>query len=185
MADLSSKYPTLGSGGGLFLKLQDGDTVKVRIFSDPVYFDSEFKDNLSARIAWVVWNHDEQKAQIWATNGATYNSVKDLVMDEEYGDVTKYDIKITRTGTVQQTRYSVRPGVKKYPLLGAQIDACNAIDPIEVISRSETAQHVMYLEEHREEKAEKVIQVDEEPETPDEVDENVPEEEISLDNIPF
>ena len=191
---LEDKYKTVGGGGGgSFLKINDGETVKVRIVSDPVYFDNEYKGQLSARIAWVVWNHDEQKPQIWQTNGATYNSVKDLVADDEYGDPTEYDIKITRTGIEQQTRYSVRPGAKRYSLEDDQLEQCNAIDIIAKIDRSEYTHHVMWLEEHREDK---------EPEDPEESgyakakakrDEIAGENEeqpldgepINLDDIPF
>lgn len=186
MTDLNSKYPTISGGGGLFLKLNDGDTVKVRLYSDPVYFDSEFKGNLSARFAWVIWNHDEEKAQIWATNGATYNSIKDLVLDEEYGDPSEYDIKITRTGTEQQTRYSIRPGTQRYVLTTEQLQACKGVDIIEKIDKSDSTQHVMWLEEHREQKAN--------PETPskevgtknkDTVIEDISDQPINLDDIPF
>lgn len=185
MGDINSKYPSLGGGGGTFLKLNDGDTVKVRIMSDPVYFDNDFKGDLTPRIAWVIWNHDENKAQIWATNGATYNSIKDLVSDDEYGDPQKYDIKITRTGTMQQTRYSVRPGTARDPLSVDQIKACEAIDPIEVIGRSQTAQHVMWLEEHREEKNKPDDSEEQPAKKVDTVIEDIGDEPINLDDIPF
>jgi len=177
MSDINSKYPTVPGGSGVFLKLQDGDTVKVRLMSDPIYFESEFKDNSSARFAWVVWNHDEELAQIWVTNGATYNSIKDLVLDDEYGDPTAYDIKITRTGTMQQTRYSVRPGTKRYELKPDQVKACQNIDPITVIDKPDNTSHVMFLEEHREEKAE--------AKKDDVVIEDIGDEPINLDDIPF
>lgn len=178
MSDISKKYPNVSTGGGLFLKIADGETVKVRLFSDPIYFDSEYKGNLSARFAWVIWNHDVGQAQIWATNGATYNSIKDLVLDEEYGDPSEYDIKITRTGVEQQTRYSVRPGTKRYKLSEDQIEACEAVDAIELIDKPDNTQHVMWLEEHREEKIqEKENKIDEVAEVGDEP--------INLEDIPF
>lgn len=193
MADFKSKWPSVGAGGGLFLKLQDGQTVKVRLMSDTVYFDNEYKGNLSSRLAWVIWNYEENKAQIWATNGATYNSIKDLVLDDEYGDPSQYDIKITRTGVEQQTRYSVRPGTKREALPEEWAKQCEALNPIEIIDKSPNASHVMWLEEHREEK--------EQPETPqsgyekaqaaaaklrgDEQDDELGDEPINLDDIPF
>jgi len=152
MADISKKYPTINTGGGLFLKIADGETVKVRLVSDPIYFDNIFKDTMTSRFAWVIWNHDAQTAQIWATNGATYNSIKDLVLDEEYGDPSEYDIKITRTGVEQQTRYSVRPGTKRYDLTDKEKAECDKLDPIQLIDKADSTQHVMWLEEHREEK---------------------------------
>ena len=182
MSDISKKYPTVSGGSGLFLKLSDGETVKVRLMSDPVYFDNEYKGSLSSRFAWIAWNHDEQKAQIWATNGATYNSIKDLVLDDEYGDPSKYDIKITRTGVEQQTRYSIRPGTQRDNLSTEAIHACEAINIIEIIDKSEHASHVMYLEEHREEKS-KTTETSDEDENPK--IEDIGDEPINLDDIPF
>lgn len=180
MSDISKKYPSVGNGTGLFLKINDGETVKVRLVSDPIIFNSEFKGNISTRFAWLIWNHDQETAQIWATNGATYNSIKDLALDEEYGDPAEYDIKITRTGVEQQTRYSVRPGTKQYKLEDEQLRACNDLDPIALIDKPDSTSHVMYLEEHREEKSVKPVAP-----TEDEVHEVDEEEPINLDDIPF
>ncbi len=186
MSDLSTKYPDVGSkGSGLFLKLNDGDTVKVRLMSDPIYFDSEYKGNLSSRFAWVVYNQDENKAQIWATNGATYNSIKDLVLDEEYGDPTQYDIKITRTGTEQQTRYSVRPGTLRNKPTAEMTEACEALNPIELIDKPDSTSHVMWLNEHREEKSQKspkAVAANEGDDEPINLDDG---EEVDLSEIPF
>ena len=59
-------YKPPAEGSGKFLKLNNGDTVKVRITSLPVIFQNEFKTpegdiNLSTRFAFVVWNHDRRR----------------------------------------------------------------------------------------------------------------------------
>lgn len=178
-------------GGGLFLKLSDGEEVKVRITSLPVIFENEFKlgeeISLSTRFGFVVWNHDLNKAQIWVTNSATYGQqVSPLLEDEEYGDWREYDVKIKRTGEKAQTRYHLRPGVKHYALDKVQQDTCDAIDLLGNIKKSDSASKVMWLSEYREleegpkiknkvsEKEEETINLD----TPD-------DEPINLDEIPF
>lgn len=142
-------------GGGLFLKLADGEEVKVRIVSLPVIFENEFKIgdevSLSTRFAFVIWNHEIDKAQIWQTNAATYGQqISPLLDDDEYGDWRKYDMKIKRTGEKAQTRYHLRPGVKRYDLTEEQIAETDKIDIITTIKKSDSASKVMWLSDYRE-----------------------------------
>lgn len=143
------------SGGGTFLKLADGDAVKLRLFSLPVIFTNTFTKpdgevNVDTRFAFVVWNHDVDKAQIWITNGATYGQqIAPLLEDEEYGDWRKYNVTVSRTGQKAQTRYYVRPGAKQYELDAKQIEACENLDIIGMIGRGQGASSVMWLTEYR------------------------------------
>jgi len=47
-----------------------------------------------------------------------YEQVRELALDEEYGDPTQYNLKITRKGEKKTTKYSVRASTKKYSLDG-------------------------------------------------------------------
>jgi hypothetical protein len=205
--------------GGAFLKLSDGEEVKVRITSLPVIFENTFKIgeeiSLSTRFGFVVWNHDLGKAQIWVTNSATYGQqISPLLEDDEYGDWREYDVKIKRTGEKAQTRYNLRPGVKRYELTEEQLKSCESIDILAFIKKSDSASKVMWLSDYRElqeeakrsqdssglnkarKTADKIKQKavapnegegeDEEPDDPDEVvDEDIGDEPINLDEIPF
>ena len=148
-------------GSGLYLKLADGEEVKVRLMSLPVIFENEFKMgeevSLSTRFGFIIWNHDFNKAQVWVTNAATYGQqISPLLDDDEYGDWREYDVKIKRTGEKAQTRYHIRPGVKRYELSEEQKKACDNLDLITLIKKSDSASKVMWLSEYREleEKAE-------------------------------
>lgn len=143
------------SGAGSFLKLNDSETAKVRITSLPVIFQNEFKMGdevtLSTRFAFIVWNHDAERAQIWQTNGATYGQqLSPLLEDDEYGDWREYDVKISRSGEKAQTRYTIRPGIKRYELTDEQLNAVNSIDIVSVLDKSDNASQVMWLSEWRE-----------------------------------
>ena len=191
------------SEGGIFLKLADGEEVKVRLVSLPVIFENEFKlgeeVNLSTRFGFIVWNHDIDKAQIWVTNAATYGQqISPLLEDDEYGDWREYDVKIKRTGEKAQTRYHVRPGIKRYDLDESQQVACEAIDIIEIIKKSDSASKVMWLAEWREleaaakakpgsgyNKAKATRKKLAEEEEEDTVVEDIGDEPVNIDDIPF
>lgn len=62
----------------------------------------------------IVWNYTENAVQIYSfTQKAIMNGLMQLAKDEDWGDITKYDIKINRTGDNTETRYSVTPLPKK------------------------------------------------------------------------
>lgn len=198
-------------GGGLYLKLSDGDEVKVRIFSLPAIFENEYKVgeevSLSARFGFIVWNHEINKAQVWVTNAATYGQqISPLLEDDEYGDWREYDVKLKRTGEKAQTRYHIRPGVKRYDLSDEQLASCGNLDLLTLLKKSPSASKVMWLSEYREleeeakqakedsglskaraeatrikNKAEKKVPEEEE----DEVVEDIGDEPINLSDIPF
>ena len=154
MSDIDSLKGFNPGGGGLFLKLSDGDTVRVRITSLPVIFQNTFirgeEESVSTAFGFVVWNHETNSAQIWQTNGATYGQqIAPLLEDEEYGDWREYDVKISRTGEKQQTRYSVRPGVKRYKLNAEQLHTTDDVDIIGTIAKNDHASHVMWLTDYK------------------------------------
>lgn len=177
--------PGGSGGGGLFLKLNDGDAVKVRLASLPVIFNNAFEQpsgevKVDTRFAFVVWNHDEGKAQIWITNGATYGQqIAPLLDDEDYGDWREYDVTISRSGEKAQTRYSVRPSPKRVPLKPEQLSAVEGVDIIDKISKGRGASQVMWLTDYKKQQ---------EAKTKDPTPEDVPDlgdEPVNMDDIPF
>lgn len=190
--------PGGSGGGGLFLKLADGDQVKVRLASLPVIFQNAFEDQrtgevkIDTRFAFVVWNHDESKAQIWITNGATYGQqIAPLLDDDEYGDWREYDVKLSRSGEKAQTRYYVRPGTKRESLTADQGEAVENVDIIEKISKGKGASQVMWLTEYKKlqeaakNKDNKDNADDADPAVPDKVINDIGDDPINLDDIPF
>ncbi len=123
-------YKPASGSDGLFLKLQDGDTVRLRIASEPAIYTQEFNNDgevtVSTKFAWVVWNRNEEKAQVFSQGKSVYNQLADLY--DEWQNPTGYDVSIKRVGQMLETRYSVTPSPKSTDLTPEQEAACAKID---------------------------------------------------------
>jgi hypothetical protein len=195
--------PSVGEGGGLYLKLEDGQTVKVRIASEPVIFESESEwggeKSLSTRYGWLVWNQDTRQPQILQQSARFFKQIAALAQDEEWGDPKEYDIKITRQGTGTETTYNVTPSSNRTSLVSEVKQQLDKIDLIEKIKASPFAQRVMWLSDFDDkqpeqesegqgyQKAKAIAQdIKTHKDAPqDTVAELDPSEEINLDDIPF
>lgn len=94
------------SDSELYLKLKDGDSVKMRIYSQPAII--VYKEGDRPRYAWVVINHNNQKSQVFNAGISIYSQIADL--SEEWGEPTEFDIKVMRKGSTQfDTEYTVVP----------------------------------------------------------------------------
>lgn len=114
MSIYESHKPNQGSGK--YLKLKDGDRVKVRFASEPagVTYDGE-----KIRYQWVVYNHNDKKAQVYEAGPQVFGQLAELYPD--WGDPTEFDVTISRTGSGQfDTSYTVTPAPKSAPLDKAQ-----------------------------------------------------------------
>lgn len=99
-------------GKGDYLRLKDGDRVKVRFASQPavVTYDGE-----RLRYRWVVFNWIEHKAQVYEAGAQVFGQLADLY--PEWGEPTEFDVTISRTGSGQfDTSYTVTPSPKSQPL---------------------------------------------------------------------
>ena len=101
-------------GSGNFFSLEDGKTARVRFQSNTYAYQDTFKregqpDKVSTRYAWLVYNHDEKKAQILKQSGTFFSSLAAIAKDPDYGNPTGYDVKITRTGTGTESKYTITP----------------------------------------------------------------------------
>ena len=113
------------SGGGDFLKLTDGESVKLRIASEPAI--SVYKLGDKPRYSWVVFNRDQKKAQIYSAGVSVFQQIAALV--EDWGEPTEFDIRVSRTGsTITDTKYIVTPVKTSTDLTDDELDLVNAID---------------------------------------------------------
>lgn len=126
MSNIYITHKPAGSSDGLFLKLKDGESAKVRVYSEPAIFTQEFDGNVSTKYAWVVWNYGEKKAQVFSQGVSVFKQFSELV--DEWDEPTNYDCTIKRTGEMLETRYSVTPSPKSIGLTKEDEKACAAID---------------------------------------------------------
>lgn len=184
--------PTGGSGS--YLRFEDSKTVRVRIVSEPAIFDSIYTSpggatSKSTKYAWLVFNVDDGEVQIMQLPKTGYLNVAAIAADDDYGDPAenKYDLKITRTGQKQQTKYNVVPVSAKAELSEEDEAAIADIDLVERLDASPNTDCVClvsdYVDGNRPEPS------DNKP-TPtarkkDVVIEDIDDEPINLDDIPL
>ena len=95
-----------GSTDGLYLKLKDGDGYKLRIMSEPVV--TVYKAGDRPRYAWIVYNHDLKKAQVYGAGVSVYSQLAALI--EDWGEPTEFDVRVKREGSgLQDTSYLLTP----------------------------------------------------------------------------
>lgn len=112
-------------GNDLYLKLKDGDRVKMRIASEPAI--SVYREGDRPRYSWIVWNREDNKPQIYSSGVSVYGQIADLT--EEWGAPTEFDITIKRTGSVMNdTEYSVVPVKTSSDLTTAEQEEIEKID---------------------------------------------------------
>lgn len=125
-----SIYTTHNPGGDdLFLRLKDGDKVKLRIYSEPAVV--VFKRGQKLRYSWVVWNHDKKKAQVYNSGISVFQQIAALV--EDWGEPTEFDISIARKGAGQfDTEYMVNPVKNSTAMTKEQEAEADKVDLIEL-----------------------------------------------------
>lgn len=133
---LPEGYELKISEGGNYLKIQDGETVKIRVLTNSIqgyqYFrvapdgsskpvrqekpfdgiPADSKDRKDPKVfrAFAIYNYNTESVQIWVVNQITIlNTLLKLYHDEDFGDPKGYDIKVSRTGKGNETRYTVMP----------------------------------------------------------------------------
>lgn len=118
------------AGGDDYLKLKDGDKVRLRIASEPAI--SIYKQGDRPRYSWVVFNRDAKLAQVYTGGVSIFNAIAD--MTDEWGDPTTFDITIKRTGSgLQDTTYSVTPVKTSDDLTDEELESVAKIDLIAAI----------------------------------------------------
>lgn len=211
MSVYDTHKPAAGEGGGLYLKIKDGETAKLRIASEPAIFEAqgerEGKTTLSTKYGWVVWNQEAKAAQILQQSATFFKSIAALAQDEEWGDPQGYDIKVSRQGSgFNDTTYTVMPSANREALDEQTKDAIEKIDLLGMLKKSPFAQRVMWLSVFDKQAAEseenahdeeiaaletagKAKKADEAPKKPapkdDVVIEDIGDEPMNLDDIPF
>jgi len=165
-----------GGGGGLFVKLTEGNPVKLRILTtDPIVTKDKFGNT---KFAFIVWNYTENKAMILNKGASIANEIKRLHLDEDYGaDIQKMGIKITTKGQLKETRYSVDPLPNAEELTKEQVDEARNIRFEEAVkngirlSKLESSDDIPVNEEYEAEEHQEESEDEDEP--------------VDLNDVPF
>ena len=116
------------SGGGAYTRLEQGEN-KFRVLGQAVggfewwveedgkrrpvrvRFDSKERGpDYKTFIALPVWNYQTEKVEILQINQKTIQKqLASYEAEEDWGDLTYYDIKITKEGSGLKTNYTVNP----------------------------------------------------------------------------
>jgi hypothetical protein len=137
-------------GSGNFFSLEDGKTARVRFQSATYAYQDTFKregqpDKVSTRYAWIVYNHDEKKAQILKQSGTFFSSLAAVAKDPDYGNPTGYDVKITRTGMGTESKYTITPAKNSVELTKEMLQEIADLDILKDAKESV----IMPLSEYR------------------------------------
>lgn len=119
----------LPSSAHNYMKLQDGEN-KFRILARPVIGWLDWKDKKPIRYpmngakpqpvdptkpvkhfwAFPVWNYNESSVQVLEITQASIQAkISNLAKDEDWGDPLQYDLKVTRSGAMLETKYDINP----------------------------------------------------------------------------
>lgn len=156
--------------GGEYLKIKDGEKIRLRIASEPAI--SVYKSGDKPRYSWVVFNRENNMAQVYTSGVSVYSQIAALV--EDWGDPTEFDVKISRTGsTMNDTEYFVTPVKESKNLTDSELEAVNKIDLLKAVKGKLLSEYV---------KDKKLPEPSIQVEQPEEEQANRP---VSLDDIPF
>lgn len=175
-----------------FIKFKADEVVKLRVFTtDPVVYNSTYTNKLtgevkiSTKYVFSVWNYSEDRAMILDATATIARGIHELHTDDDYGeDVTQIDIKITPTGELLERRYSINVLPKAQTLTVEQEEAVKTLDS-KLSSIKKDGIRASEANAGRE-----VPQPDNESPQPkqppkDVVIEDIGDEPINLDDIPF
>lgn len=118
-------------GESKYMKFQPGDN-KFRILANPIFGFVEWVDDKPQRTVEKpeeAYDEDQPPKHFWAlkvydysdglvkileiTQASIQKAIAALNDDEDWGNPTSYDLKVTKTGEKLTTKYSVTPAPKK------------------------------------------------------------------------
>lgn len=118
MADSLSTYEP--KRDSLWLRFSDGDEIKLRVLTlDPVITEKIWPnspDKIDTKYSFVIWNWNENKAQILQVGPGLLNRFTKIHRDGDFDPLNKIDIKITATGEMLERRYEVDVMPKATPM---------------------------------------------------------------------
>lgn len=173
--------------GGLFVRLNaDTSPRKMRVLTtDPVVSMDKFGNT---RFAFVVWDYNEDKARVWNTTPGVAKQLQAIHQDEDFGaNLKKTDIKVVTIGESLETKHTVTALPKSTGLLARQVEEAQAIDLDELIEGGQRMTYYKPTESGYDKAKKKADSIKHKPEDEDEdiVVEDIGDEPMNIDDIPF
>lgn len=123
---------------GKFVKFESGKPVTIRVLTkDPVIQEKEFTAkngdiNLSTKFCFIVWNFTAEKAQILSATPKMSQTFQRIAKDDDFGaNLQKCDIKISPEGEMLERVYDInviRHSGNEKPLSADMVDEARAIN---------------------------------------------------------
>lgn len=106
------------ASGGLFVKIDPDTEARIRFVGEPYCFMKAFKDGDPPKPRWAsrcVYVNKKDKtfeAKVIEFGPQVKMQIANLFNNEEWGDLSKYDVTISREGSGMDTKYTVIPNPK-------------------------------------------------------------------------
>lgn len=173
---------------GVYLKFEAGKPVVVRVLTtDPIIYNTSFEDKktgetvVSTKFAWIVYNFTAKAAQVMQTTPNLAKKLQELHNDPDFGsDLKAIDLKITPPAPGEIKAYDVQVLPKAQELTQDHLKELKKIDLDKLFEDKGGIRMNSY-----DPKTFKAASVQAEAEEADEVVEDVSDEPINLDDIPF
>lgn len=157
-----------GTGGNVdFLKLQSGET-RIRIVGKPSMVELHWEKALDGSTKKVICTGagcpickkghapmkryqikviDRTDGNVKILEGGTtvFNAIKAYAMDPDYGDPTKYDMKVKKEGSGRETRYTVVASPKKGELTEEETKKVDESKSLEEINKPKTIEEIIQM----------------------------------------
>lgn len=185
---------------GKFLKFEAGKPVVVRVLTkDPVVQEREFTDkktgdiNLRTTFCFIVWNFTDDRAQILSAGPSMARTFQTIGKDEDFGaNLQKCDIKISPEGEMLSRAYDInvlRHSGSEKEITKAMVDEATQINLDQDVKDSKGRLSIWEpagVKPGRPSSAPaEGTDADPPQDEPDTVIEDIGDEPINLDDIPF
>ncbi|MFW6008242.1 MAG: hypothetical protein ACOCP8_03155 [archaeon] len=160
--------PEAGSGNVDFLRLTHGDNV-VRVIGRPSEIKVHWEkavDNSTKKVlcpgsgcplcksgkapqvryqVQVLDRDDESKVKVLEGGKSIFNAIKAYAVDPDYGDPTKYDVKVKKEGSGRETRYTVMASPKRSELTDDELQRIEESKSLEEINQVKSIDEIMEM----------------------------------------
>lgn len=185
------------TGAGKYLKWEAGKPVRVRIATEPVvsesvYNEGKANENISTKYSWGVYNFDAGVAQVMSLPPGATGQIWDICSNPDWGDPleTPFNLTIKPTGEGLERKYSIIPSPSKQDLTPEMQKEVDDLDVLEAVAAGQGVQRAMWYRDAVSGNTDNAVVPGDRPAKPsgtpkDVVIEDIPDEPINLDDIPF